>query len=186
MWHGACHLHDALQAPAHKVNMDSYQQNDIEDQYKANEHIPGLNWGGWHDAEDHDLPAGSFVMTVVPSVMAEEEFHPKIDRLSIDRDRRLVSLHVPDGKPDLLQMIRYGVESLLASYRVAGHIFSGIIASSDMVYNVMGDSVNATDNLVYDASLGPNRIEGDRSGNLDDRWAFTNRNTGLDTRLPRH
>ncbi len=178
-WHGACHLDDALQAPAHKINMDGYQQNDIEDRFEANEHIPGLNWGGWHDAGDHDLPAGSMTRTTIPLVMAEEEFHPQIDRLSIDRERRLVSLNVPDGKPDILQQIQYGAESLLASYRVAGHIFSGIIANNMLDYSQVGDPVDITDNRVYDPGLKPGQIDCNRSGNFDDRWAFTNRNTGL-------
>lgn len=178
-WHGACHLDDALQAPAHKINMDGYKQGDIEGRFKANEHIPGLNWGGWHDAGDFDLPAGSVARTTIPLVMVEEEFHPQIDQLSINRDLRLVSLQVPDGKSDVLQQIQYGAESLLASYRVAGYIFSGIIANSGLTYSHLGDTVDVTDNRVYDPNLKPGQFDCDRSGNFDDRWAFTNRNTGL-------
>jgi endoglucanase len=178
-WHGACHVDDALQAPAHKVNMDGYQQGDLHGRFAANQHIDGLNWGGWHDAGDHDLPAGSIAMTTLALAMAEEEFHPSLDQTSVDRDGRLVSLHVPDGKPDLLQQIAYGAESLLASYRVGGHIFSGIIESNDVAYSHLGDPVDITDNRVYDPSLKAGQTVCDRSGNFDDRWAFTNRNTGL-------
>jgi endoglucanase len=178
-WHGACHLDDALQAPAHKVHIDGYQQGDLDGRFAANEHIPGLNWGGWHDAGDHDLPAGSIAMTTLALAMAEEDFHPRLDQTSIDRQGRLVSLHVSDGKPDLLQQIEYGAEGLLLSYRVGGHIFSGIIESNPVAYSHLGDPVDITDNRVYDPSLKPGQTVCDRSGDFDDRWAFTNRNTGL-------
>ncbi|HTV54840.1 MAG TPA: glycoside hydrolase family 9 protein, partial [Terriglobia bacterium] len=106
-WHGACHLDDALQAPAHKDHLDGYRQGNLDTRFSANQHIPGLNWGGWHDAGDHDLPAGSIAMTTLALAMAEEEFHPELDRTAIRRSERLVKLHVPDGKPDLMQQIEY-------------------------------------------------------------------------------
>jgi hypothetical protein len=40
-----------------------------------------------------------------------------------------------------------------------------------------------TDNLVYDASLAEDERTGDRSGRNDDRWAFTNRDTGLEYKV---
>ncbi|HTV54100.1 MAG TPA: glycoside hydrolase family 9 protein, partial [Terriglobia bacterium] len=62
---------------------------------------------------------------------------------------------------------------------VGGHIFSGVIENNSTAYAHLGDPVDITDNRVYDASLKPGEIVCDRSGNFDDRWAFTNRNTGL-------
>jgi hypothetical protein len=168
-WHGACHLDDALQAPEGKVHIDSYQQGKRETRFADNEHIPGLNWGGWHDAGDHDLPAGSIAMTTLALALAQEEFHPNLDETSINRAKREVLLHVPDGRQDLLQQIEYGVEGLLASFRVAGHIFPGIIESNSHAYSHLGDPVNITDNRIWDG----------RPETFDDRWAFTNRNTGL-------
>jgi len=171
VWHGACHLDDALQAPAGKHYIDGYQQGpERETRFADNEHIPGLDWGGWHDAGDHDLPAGSFAQTTLPLALALEEFHPILDRTSVRRADREVLLHVPDGKQDIVQQIEYGVEGMLASYRVSGHIFPGIIESTSRQYSHLGDTVNVTDNKVYDPPRNPKR---------DDRWVFTNRNTGL-------
>jgi len=183
-WHGACHLDDALQAPAGRMHFDGYQmQKERETRFADYEPIPGLNWGGWHDAGDYDLPAGSIANTTLALALAQEEFKPGLDRTTVRRATREVLLHVPDGEEDLLQQVEYGVEGLLASFRVAGHIFGGIIENSRPQYDVTGDTVNVTDNRVYDQSLQPGEVRGERSGTPDDRWAFTNRNTGLQYRV---
>ncbi len=168
-WHGACHLDDARQAPQGLVHIDGYQQGQRETHFADDEHIPGLDWGGWHDAGDHDLPGGSIANTTLYLALAQEEFHPSLDQTSIDRGHRQVLLHVPDGKQDMLEQVEYGVEGLLGSYRVSGHIFAGIIERSHQGYSHLGDPVNITDNKVDD----------DDATTKDDRWAFTNRNTGL-------
>ena len=178
-WHGACHLDDAEQASAGRVYIDGYQQGERETKFADNEHIPGLDWGGWHDAGDHDLPAGSSAITTLALALAQEEFQPKLDLTTIHRAGREVLLNQADGRQDLLQQIEYGVESLLVSYRVSGHIFPGIIERTELQYSHIGDPVNITDNRVYDPKLKPGEVEGERSGKLDDRWVFTNRNTGL-------
>ncbi len=182
-WHGACHLDDALQAPAGRRHMDGYQQGERETRFADYEPIPGLNWGGWHDAGDYDLPAGSIANTTLALALAQEEFKPGLDQTTVLRNTREVLLHVPDGQADLLQQIEYGVEGLLASFRVAGHIFPGIIENTRAQYDVTGDPVNITDNRVYDSRLKPGQVSAERSGNPDDRWAFTNRNTGLQYRV---
>ncbi len=168
-WHGACHLDDARQAPAGRRHLDGYQQGERETRFADYEHIPGLNWGGWHDAGDHDLPAGSIASTTLALALAQEEFKPSLDNTAIRRAERLVLLHSPDGQPDLLQQIAFGAESLLASFRVAGHIFPGIVEATARQYSHVGDPVNVTDNRICSAG-GPE---------CDDRWVFTNRNTGL-------
>jgi hypothetical protein len=66
----------------------------------------------------------------------------------------------------------------LALYRAAGHICPGIIENNILDYIVVGDPVNITDGLIYDPSLKPSEREEGRSGKFDDRWVFTNRNTG--------
>jgi hypothetical protein len=182
-WHGACHLDDALQAPAGKMHFDGYQEGKRETKFADYEHIPGLNWGGWHDAGDYDLPSGSITSTILALALAQEEFKPGLDRTTVRRATREVLLHVPDGEEDLLQQVEYGVEGLLASFRAAGYIFPGIIENSQAQYDVTGDPINITDNRVYDSSLKPDQVEGERSGKRDDRWAFTNRNTGLQYRV---
>ena len=47
------------------------------------------------------------------------------------------------------------------------------------MYSHVGDPVNITDNRVYDPSLNADEVREGRSGKPDDRWVFTNRNTGL-------
>lgn len=182
VWHGACHLDDAQQAPANTEFIDGYAQRDRETKYGDNEHVPGLDWGGWHDAGDHDIPAGSLCGTIEGLALAREEFQASLDTTSIHRDRRLVLLYEPDGKDDLLQQIAYGAEWLLAAYRAAGHILPGVIERTSAMYVTKGDMASTTDNRVYDASLKPYEFRNERSGTLDDRWVFTNRNTGLQYR----
>jgi hypothetical protein len=70
-WHGACHVDDALQAPEGRMHIDGYQQGKHETRFADYEHIPGLNWGGWHDAGDHDLPAGSIASTTLALALAQ-------------------------------------------------------------------------------------------------------------------
>lgn len=168
-WHGACHLDDARQAPAWRRHLDGYQQGERETRFADYEHVPGLDWGGWHDAGDLDLPAGSIASTTMALALAQEEFQPEFDRTAVRRAERLVLLHTPDGRSDLLQQIAFGAESLLASFRIAGHIFPGIVEATGRQYNHLGDPVNVTDNRV--CTTGPE--------DCDDRWVFTNRNTGL-------
>jgi hypothetical protein len=169
-WHGACHLDDASQAPANRMYIDGYRQGERETRFADNEHIPGLDWGGWHDAGDNDLPGGSIAMTTLALSLAQEEFQPKVDVTTVRRSDREVLVHVPDGRPDMIEQIEYGVEGLLAGFRASGHIFAGIIESTNHQYGHLGDPVNITDNRVYDPKTNPK---------MDDRWAFTNRNTGL-------
>jgi len=152
------------------MHIDGYQQGKRETRFADDEHIPGLNWGGWHDAGDNDRPGGSIANTTLYLALAQDEFHPVLDQTSIDRARREVRLHVADGKQDMIEQVEYGVEGLLASYRVSGHIFAGIIERSRRGYSHLGDPVNITDNKVDDPA----------SGSMDDCWAFTNRNTGLE------
>ncbi len=168
-WHGACHLDDARQAPAGKKYIDGYVQGERETKYADHEKIPGLDWGGWHDAGDHDLPSGSTASTTLPLIFAEEEFQPVLDDYTIKKAEREVLLHVPDGKSDVLQQIEYGTESLVLNFRVAGHILPGIIEPTGRQYGHLGDPVNVTDNK-------PCARPGEE---CDDRWVFTNRNTGL-------
>jgi len=178
-WHGACHLDDALQAPAHKVWIDGYEQAERETKFADNEHVPGLDWGGWHDAGDNDLPAGSIATTTLALALAHEEFHPPLDQTTVHRAEREVLLYQPDGRPDLLQQIEFGAESLIALYRPAGHVFPGIIENTNRAYLHLGDPVNITDNRIYAEKLKEDEVRGEHSGKFDDRWVFTNRNTGL-------
>ncbi|RJS94186.1 glycoside hydrolase [Candidatus Bathyarchaeota archaeon] len=184
VWHGACHLDDALQAPLGHVHFDSYKQGSTtETPYSADQHIPYLDRGGWHDAGDYDLAAGSQAQTVFLLSLAREEFNIDTDQTTVRKDERLVILHTPDGIPDIVQQIAHGVENLLSGYRAAGHSFSGIISRRLDQYVHLGDAAVMTDNKIYDSSLKPNETSCERSGRLDDRWAFTSRDTSLEYKV---
>ena len=184
VWHGACHLDDALQAPPGHVHFDGYRQGPTtETPYSANQHIPNLNRGGWHDAGDYDLAAGSQAQTTFLLALAREEFNVDTDQTTVRKDERLVMLHVPDGVPDIVQQVAHGAENLLSGYRAAGHSFSGIISRRLDQYVHLGDAAVMTDNKIYDSSLEPDEVSGEKSSRLDDRWAFTSRDTSLEYKV---
>ena len=166
--------------PSH-VHFDYYKQGpETDTPYAPHEHIPGLDRGGWHDAGDYDLAAGSQAITTFMLVLIRETFGVDTDQTTVRPDERLVLLHTPDGIPDIVQQVTHGVETLLSGYRAAGHSFSGIIAGSLEQYVHLGDASTMTDNRVYDPSLEPGEVIGEQSGKMDDRWAFTSRDTGLE------
>lgn len=187
-WHGACHLDDALQAPAPHEHFDGYRQYaETETDYEPYEHIPYLDRGGWHDAGDYDLAAGSQARTTHTLALVRELFGIDSDQTTVpvgNQDEGLVLIHTPDGVPDILEQVAHGVENLLGGYRAAGHSFQGIIANSLEQYVHLGDASTMTDNRVYDPGLAleerADDLEAPLSGELDDRWAFTNHDTALE------
>jgi hypothetical protein len=183
IWHGACHMDDALQAPPglDLAFIEGYKQGpETETSYAADEHMPGLARGGWHDAADHDLAAGAQAWATMLLALSRETFSLDNDQTTVDTARRNVVLHVPDGKPDILQQVAHGVENLLTGYRLAGHSFTGISDPSLEQYGTLGEPASLTDNRIFDPSLGIDEVKGDRSGRRDDRYAFTGRDTGLE------
>ncbi len=180
IWHGASHLDDALQAPLDHVHFDLYAQGpDTDTPYKPGERIPGLNVGGWFDAGDFDIRTQSQYAVVTNLVLCWENFRITRDQTAVDQKKRLVDIHVPDGKPDLLQQIEHGALALLAQFRAVGHAIPGIIESTLARYSHLGDASTQTDNLPYDPSLADGQSTGTASGTLDDRWAFTSRSSSL-------
>ncbi len=186
VWHGLCHMDDALQ-PAPNLDLvyiEDYRQGPTTDTpFTAGQHIPGLDRGGWHDAGDFDLAAGSQAWATLMLALVRESFGLDTDQTTIDARRREVVLHVPDGKTDILQQIAHGAENLLSGYRAAGHSFLGISDPSLEQYHSQGDAGSMTDNRVFDPALAPDGVTPDRSGRRDDRLAFTNRDTGIEYRV---
>jgi hypothetical protein len=180
VWHGACHLDDALQAPVSTIHVDGYKTYETtETSYKPFTTVPGLNRGGWHDAGDNDLAAGSQAQTTLFLSLAGEAFGVDVDQTTIKQDALYVELRKPDGKSDLLQQIEHGVINLLSGYHASGHSFVGIIENREG-RNFLGDVASVTDQLFYDSSLKPGEIKGNRSGNNDDRWVVTNKDASLE------
>ncbi|MBS0001379.1 MAG: glycoside hydrolase family 9 protein [Cyclobacteriaceae bacterium] len=183
IWHGACHLDDALQAPLAIEHVDGYQQyENSETSYAPLTPVPFLNQGGWHDAGDDDLAAGSQAATTHYLVFANEIFNTFYDQTAIDYDNLSVLMHRSDGIPDFVQQVKHGVLNLLSGYRAAGHSFAGIIATREG-RNITGDWASQTDQLFYDSKLGAKEKTVSRSSVPDDRWAFTNRDTGLEYKV---
>lgn len=180
VWHGDSHRDDALQAPPNNEHLDLYGSGPTTDtKYKPFEHIPGLNVGGWFDAGDFDIRTQSQYAVVQSLVQSWDDYHLTRDDTAIDEARRHVMMHVPDGKPDILQQIEHGTIQLVAQFDAVGHAINGIIAPDLTQYPHLGDAVTKTDGLIYDPSLGPDEVKDGRSGVKDDRWAFTNLSTQL-------
>ena len=181
VWHGNVHQDDALQAPTDTLIHDGYRMgNTTGTKYKPYEHIPGLNMGGWFDAGDFDIQTGSHNTTINYLVSAWEDTNVTRDQTMVDKERKYVAIHHPDGVPDMLQQIEHGTLALVAQFRAFGHSIRGIVQPHLWQYNMIGDASNLTDGLVYNPALKPFQNNGFTSGTMDDRWAFTNSSPGGD------
>jgi hypothetical protein len=179
VWHSACHLDDARMAPTNYNHFDGYLQGpDTLDQWKSGQTVPGLNVGGWHDAGDDDLRIESQADEVSILASAYEAFGLDYDDTTIEEDKRLVEIHQPDGKPDVLQQIEHGVLTILGSYKSMGRLYRGIITPTLHQYTLLGEETNSTDNLFYDAALKTDERTASHSGKPDDRLVFTEQNPG--------
>jgi hypothetical protein len=180
VWHGAPHLDDALQAPLNRIHWDGWRQgNSTDNKYKPLQHIPGLNVGGWFDAGDFDIQTPSQQSTVQSLVSVYETFGIDRDETTVNQQTRYVDIHVPDGKPDILQQIEHGALQLAAQVKSVGYAIAGINESHLYQYRHLGDAVTKTDNRVYNPRLDSLQTDGHTSGTFDDRWAFTNRSAYL-------
>ncbi len=178
LWHAACHLDDALQAPAPLPFFDGFKQSEKTDtRFEPKTTIPGLNTGGWHDAGDDDVNTGSSGRTTYHLALAIEEFRLNSDQTTVDFDKREVHLHKPDGISDALQQVVHGLHWLLAQYHQIDHSIVGLISSSWETYLQTADWGVFTDNLFYNPDMKPDEKDDQFSGKFDDRYAFTNKDT---------
>ena len=154
VWHGAAHLDDARQAPVNYSHWDGWSQGaSTDNRFKPGQHIPGLNVGGWFDAGDFDIQTPSQQQTVQSLADIWEEFAPAHDETTVDQQAHYTEIHLPDGKPDVLQQVN-----------AIGYAIPGINESHLYQYRHLGDAVTKTDGT---------------AGNADDRMAFTNRTPAL-------
>jgi hypothetical protein len=160
VWHGACHMDDALMAPPQIRHFDGYE-NLREDPaaavFHSLEHIPGLNAGGWHDAGDDDIRTDTQINTIMALAYIYEEFGIAYDETTIDQEQHTVEIHQPDGKPDILQQIEHGVIWLLDFYSALGGLGMGVIVPTLRQYVHLGDPSTQTDNRVADPSIALSR-----------------------------
>ncbi len=161
VWHDLCHDDDARMAPVGLNHIDGYEQGPgTLCKYQPGQHVPGLNQGGWHDAGDFDLRVESQAGEMYILSNAYEAFHVDYDATTIDQEHKLVEIHQPDGKNDLLQQIEHGALSVLGAYKALGRLYRGIIAGGLRQYVLLGDPAAMTDHLPSE----------------DDRWVFTEDN----------
>ncbi len=176
VWHGLDHQDDALMAPPGD-HFDGYAEGpDNFTHYKPYQHVPGLNAGGWHDAGDYDLRIESQMGTVWTLSKMVSEFGFYYDGTTIDEQRKLALIHVPDGKNDALQQIEHGLLSVLGGYHALGRLYRGIQEATLQQYTLLGDISTDTDGLIYDPAMKPGERTLTRSGRLDDRFVFTEDN----------
>ena len=180
VWHGPCHVDDARMAPVSYNHFDGYLQGGSTlTRFSPGEPVPGLNQGGWHDAGDDDLRVESQAGTMHGLALAWEAFRPDYDQTSVDEENRVVEIHQPDGKPDVLQQIQHGALCVVGGYRALGRFYRGIIVPTLRQYTHLGDFAAQTDNVAFDprtAAARPPAVGSGVPGSPDDRWVFTEDN----------
>jgi endoglucanase len=187
VWHGLCHMDDARMAPVNINHFDGYAQGESTlTSYKPGEHVPGLNTGGWHDAGDYDLRVESQSGEVYILTKAYEAFNLKYDETSVDQHSRIVEIHQPDGKPDVLQQIEHGALSVVGGYRNLGRLYRGIICPTLRQYTLLGDGINMTDGLIFSDNLKTDATTATHSSLADDRWVFTENNPSREMTTAAH
>lgn len=187
VWHGLCHMDDARMAPVNHNHFDGYMQGGSTlTNFKPGDHVPGLNIGGWHDAGDYDLRVESQSGEVYILLMAYEAFKVNYDETYIDQKTRIVEIHQPDGKNDILQQIEHGALTVVGGYKNLGRLYRGIIESEKRQYILLGDGSTMTDGLWYDGNLKSNERTGATSGVPDDRWVFTEDNPARELTVAAH
>jgi len=162
VWHDDCHEDDARIAPVNYNHIDGYEQGPSTlTKYQPGDFVPGLNIGGWHDAGDFDLRVESQAGESYILTLAFETFQMNYDVTSIDHAKRVVEIHQPDGKNDILQQIENGLLTVVGGYHALGRLYRGIIENDLRQYVHLGDAGSITDGI---------------RGNDDDRWVFTENN----------
>jgi len=175
VWHGRSHMDDAIQAPTNYQQHDGYRMgNTTNTKYKPYEHIPGLAVGAWYDAGDFDIQSGTVIGLTNQLADVWDILRPERDETFIDQKTQFVDIHRPDGLPDIIQQVEHGALNLCAQIENIGFIAGGIVQGNMHQYHHLGDAVTITDGYIYDPSLKPYEVRGNRSGTLDDRFAFTN------------
>lgn len=149
VWHDLCHMDDALMAPPNINHFDVYTHGEVPDEYTPLKHVEGLNEGGWHDAGDYDFRIESQLGTILTLAYAYEEFDVKHDQTLISQKEKLVEIHHPDGKPDVLQQIEHGLLTVLGGYRQFGRFYRGILCPTLRQYAMLGEGADMTDNVIF-------------------------------------
>ena len=187
IWHGASHMDDGVIGDRNSSWFDGMQMQTMPQAirnkgYKGEDHIDGLNKGGWFDAGDFDLQISRNV-SVLGDLVNVGEICGRADNyddLSVtwdDETGGLVEMHRPDGIPDVVEQCIHGVKQLLAEYECLGGTGGCMEVRYLRQYTHLGDPSSDTDGWIYDSSLKEGEVvERDGkvySGVADDRYFLT-------------
>lgn len=117
---------------------------------------------------DYDLRVESQAGEAYILAMACENFGAYWDETSIDFEKKIVEIHQPDGKNDLLQQVENGALTIVAGWKALGRLYRGILCPTVRQYAHLGDASAHTDHV---------------SGTADDRWVFTEDNPGRELQV---
>ena len=194
-WHGAAHMDDAYLSPVGSdwyagksgwfdgMNVGTIPASVTAKGFSANQHVDGLNKGGWADAGDNDVQM-SRNFTVLRQLIEAAEYCNNMDGyddLTVVWDQEtggLVEMHRPDGIPDIIQQIVHGSMQMVAQYEVLGGVGGTLETRSLREYTHTGDMASETDGYIYDPSLAVGEIV-QRDGKVysgveDDRFLLLN------------
>ncbi len=125
--HTECHMDDGIRVPANFAGVDRFQSYECEGTpYKAGDPIPCAK-GGWHDAGDCDLNIYAQGFAVWVLALVYEEFDLRRDVATLDAERGQFTLGKPDGVPDIVQQIEWGVIWLRSMLQRDGRSYVGLI-----------------------------------------------------------
>jgi hypothetical protein len=97
-------------------------------------------------------------------------FKDNWDLTTIDQQKKMVEIHRPDGKPDILQQIEHGLITIIGGYKNLGRLYRGIICPTLRQYVLLGDGSTMTDGVIYNPLQ--DAPEETKPIKLDDRWEF--------------
>ncbi len=72
--------------------------------------------------------------------MACENFGAYWDETSIDFEKKIVEIHQPDGRNDLLQQVENGALTIVAGWKALGRLYRGILCPTVRQYAHLGDA----------------------------------------------
>ena len=126
--HRPCHMDDAIRVPANFPGTDGFVSYECEGTpYEAGDPVPSTK-GGWHDAGDCDLNIYAQGFAAYQLALAYEEFGIERDVATLDVEAQTFRTGTPDGVPDLLQQIEWGVHWLLSMVEPDGRTYVGVVA----------------------------------------------------------
>ena len=187
IWHGAAHMDDASIGDRSSswfdgMSMQTMPQAIRDKGYKGEDHVTGLNKGGWYDAGDFDLQISRNVQvwgTIVSTAQGTNNLD-NYDTLTVTWDDETggsAEMHRPDGIPDIVQHAVHGAKQILAEYEELGGTGGTMEVRSLRQYTHLGDPSSDTDGYIYDPNLKEEEIvERDGkiySGRADDRYFLT-------------